>query len=380
VFDVETGEVRDLGIRAGFARYLPTGHLLYSTNDAMLFAAAFDPDTATVTGPAAAVMNDLALSSNTGAVFSVSDTGTLVFATGYLRDSYHELRQIVRISRSGEVRPLAFEPAMFRRSFNLSRDGRRGAVAVWDGSIWIYDLELQNRIRLPPGNLGDRDYPSWSPDGRYIVFNAEDFETGDLNLFSQATDGSEEPRRLLHRPLEENETSWTPDGASIVFPTHVEDRGVHLWIMPFKDPAKARPLLSSSAGLPRISPDGRWLAYVSNETGTNEIFVQAFPALGRKVPISRGLGMLPMWSRDGKEIFYRSENKMMAVQIEAGEALRAGPPRLLFENPEFRRFDVLPDDQGFIALRQLPDSGIISHLHLVVNWFEELRRLAGGQN
>ncbi len=379
--NLDTGELRDIGVRARFARYLPSGHLLYAVDDATLFAAAFDSRTASVTGPPVAVMSDVALSSNTGAVFSVSDTGTLVFGTGYLRDSYHELRQIVRISRTGEVQPLPFEPAMFRRTLNLSKDGRRAAAAIWNGPFWIYDLQRQNRIRLPAGNLGERDHPSWSPDGKYITFNAEDFEAGDMNLFWQATDGSAEPQRLLHRVLEENESWWTPDGESVVFPTHEpQSRSYDLWILPFKDPTKARPLLVSPADTmsPRISPDGRWLAYVSNETGANEIFAQAFPGLGKKVPISRGPGALPMWSRDGREIFYRNGNKMMAVRIQGSEELQAAAPELLFENAEIRRFDVLPGNQGFIALRQLPNSGIITQLHLVVNWFEELRRLTGG--
>ncbi len=378
VLDPGSGELRDLGVSAGYGRYVPAGYLLYATDDAKLFGAAFDSSSATVTGPPVAVISDIALSGNLGAVFSVSDTGTLVFATGYLRGSYYELRQIVRVTRTGQVEPLPFEPEMFNRMLSLSPDGRRAAASIWEGPLWIYDLEQQTRIQLPDGDIGFRDWPSWSPDGTRVVFAAEDFEHADLNLFWQAADGSNDPQRLIVRPLEENDSAWTSAGSTIVF-TSIEDLA-NIWQMPFGEPDKARRLLSTppgDAGAPAISPDGRWLAYVSSETGTFEVFAQAFPGLGRKTPISRGPGQYPRWSRDGREIFFRNGSRFMAVRVRPGADLSPAPPALLFENDSFRRFDVLPGSQGFITLRQLPDSGIISGLHVVSSWFEELRTLIG---
>src|SRR5262249_27375295 len=136
-----------------------------------------------------------------------------------------------------------------------------------------------------------------------------------------------------------------------------------------------RRMLASARGA-AVSPDGQWLAYSSDESGTFEVYVQKYPELGHKHHISVGGGGSPTWSRDGLEIFYRKGAMFYAVAFDAKAEPKIGEPRLLFEKPGIGGYDVLPDGKSFYALFQPPESGMVRELHLVTNWFEELKRLA----
>jgi serine/threonine-protein kinase len=378
--NLRSGEIKDLGLAGLYARYSPTGHLLYTTLDASLLAVRFDPSAAALTGSPVKLQEDIALSSHGVAVFSFAQNGTLLYATGYVRDSGRELAHLVQVDVAGKSRVLSPEPETFE-SIALSPDGTRLAATTWLGSaVEIHDLGRGSRFRLPRGDAVDLRVNLWTLDGRHVIF------TSGAHLFRQAADGSGPPELLRAVLGEQHASSWTPDGRQLAIEEFLGDRAtdfdIVLW--PLQGNGQAQPLLRTPARerRPRISPDGRWIAYVSNESGREEVYVQSFPKLGNKVAVSAGGGNEPHWSRDGRELYYLTDRShkgvLMAVSVTLEPAFHAGPPTPLGEIESRYRYsyDALPGRRQFVALERVPESGMHTELHLVLNWFEELRRLA----
>jgi len=378
--NLRSGEVKDLGLAGLYARYAPTGHLLYTTLDASLLAVPFDPSAVALTGSPVKLQEDIALSSHGVAVFSFAQNGTLLYATGYVRDSGRELSHLVQVDAAGNSRRLSPEPETFQ-TIALSPDGTRVAATTWAaGAVEIHDLGRGSRFRLPRGDAIDLRVNLWTLDGRHVIF------TSGAHLFWQAADGSGPPELLRAVLGEQHASSWTPDGQQLAIEEFLGDRTTDfdIVLLPLQGEQPAQPLLRTPARerRPRISPDGRWIAYVSNESGREEVYVQSFPKLGNKVAVSTAGGNEPHWSRDGRELYYLTDRSqksvLMAVSITTEPAFHAGPPTTLGETDGRRRYtyDVLPTRRQFVAIQRVPDSGIHTELHLVLNWFEELRRLA----
>jgi eukaryotic-like serine/threonine-protein kinase len=377
VVNLRTREFRETDILSGFARYSPTGHLLYAAEDSTLMVAPFDPKRGVVTGQGVAVLRGISVTANGASVFALSENGTLVYGVGPVRGSGNEISNIVRVTRRGEIRTLPIEPAIMTRCA-LAPDGRRLAVGS-NGEIWIYDLERGTRYKLPVFDADDRNDPVWSPDGRSVAFRALQDSAAGYDLFVQPADGRSKPLSLGGTPAEDIPGSFTPDGRTLLFGTFdSQANGKSAIWGASTDGRKSLRQLSSGSNLertPRISPDGRSIAYEGTESGRVEVLQATFPEFGTPAPVSASAAIGPRWSRDGRELFFMSGGRMWVVPIQPGPEPGVGDPRPLFDLPGIYSYDVLPDNTGFIGLRADPEAGKERELHVVANWFAELGRL-----
>jgi Tol biopolymer transport system component len=257
----------------------------------------------------------------------------------------------------------------------LAPDGQRLAVG-WNGDIWILDLARGTRLRLTTDGLSSN--PIWSRDGTAVVFRTAG-RTHDLVRKRADGSGNEE---LLHS----NEhgvsiTAWSPDGGTIAYEEDNPETGSDLWLLPLEDGARPEPFLATpfiESGL-RFSPDGSLVAYVSDETGSAQIYVRPYPGSGAALPISSSGGSEPAWPRKGNELFYRNGDKMMAVTVTTEPTLASDTPRLLFEAPYFvtsihAHYDVAPDGERFMMVTRTVDDTIPSQINIVLDWVQELDR------
>jgi serine/threonine-protein kinase len=370
VQSLKTSEHREL-IRAGNQpRVAPSGHIVYSQG-ATLMAAPFDLRRLAITGAAVPVVeNVLPLQ------YSFSSNGTLVYVPGSVQAVQARL---VWVDRKGVEQPI---PALAHAYVfpRLSPEGQRVAVNIEeaDGQIWLYDLARDTPTRLTFEGANNID-PVWTPDGKRIAFK------GAANrLFWQPADGGGAAEALTNEPLSPNNfpSSWSPDGQALAFVQQHQVGAQSLWILPLKDrkPQLFERSQSANETTPRFSPDGQWIAYASTESGRNEIFVRPYPGPGGKHQISGEGGREPVWNPKGRELFYRTSNKMMVVEVTTQPAFFAGKPRVLFEGaylPSPRtvpNYDVSPDGQRFLMLKATDQAQTPMQINVVLNWFEELKR------
>jgi Tol biopolymer transport system component len=204
---------------------------------------------------------------------------------------------------------------------------------------------------------------------------------GSMNLFWQLADGGGGVERLTTSQSRQAPSSWSQDGQLLAFVDGTPATGVDIWVLRLVD-RKAQPFLQTpfNEAAPRFSPDGRWLAYTSNESGLYEIYVQPYPGPGGKWQISTGGGTEPVWNPNGREVFFRNGDKMMAVDIATHSGFAAGNPRMLFEGPyqatsaTSPNYDVSPDGQRFLMLKPIEQEHAPTQINVVLNWFEELKQ------
>ncbi|MDA2927430.1 protein kinase [Acidobacteria bacterium AH-259-G07] len=382
VLILETGERKVLHQGGFYARYVPSGHLVY-VREGTLFTAPFDLDRVELTGPPAPILEGiLSNSSWGGAQFAFSQTGTLVYLAGTSRGGEYSM---LWIDRQGAVSSLSGER---RRYFGprFSPDGGRLALQIDSESnqdVWVYEIEREAMTRLTFDEAAD-GFPIWSPDGQQVAFSS-DRDGGQLNLYRKPADGSREAERLSESKNNQVVTSWSPDGNFLAFNEESPETGWDIWVLPLEGDRKPELFLGTRFAevYPEFSPDGRWIAYMSNESGRMEIYVRPFPGPGGKWQISTEGGRLPRWSPDGRELFYRNGNKMIAVAVRSeGESLRAGKPRQLFEGSfpslyPYPDYDITPDGKRFVMFKMdtEKEEAAFTHLNFVLNWFEELKRL-----
>jgi Tol biopolymer transport system component len=220
----------------------------------------------------------------------------------------------------------------------------------------------------------------WTPDGKRIAFTSN--REGPLNLFWQLADGSGGLERLSSSEHTQVPSSWSPDGQLLAFDEINPTTGTDIWVLRIGD-YKARRFLTErfNESAPRFSPDGRWLAYVSDESGRYETYVQSYPGPGGKRQITTEGGTEPVWNRNGRELFYRSGNKMMAVDVTTQPSFTTGKSRILFEGSHlptpgaFPNYDVSPDGQRFLMLKPTqPVQATPTQINVVLNWSEELKQ------
>jgi eukaryotic-like serine/threonine-protein kinase len=377
VHSVATGERRNLVQLGTQPRYALSGHLLYA-QAGTLMAAPFDPQRLELTGAAVPVVEGVLQSGISGAVqYSLSATGSLVYVPGNIQA---DQRKLVWVTRNGAEQPIA-APARAYRIPRLSPDGRRVIVAIDDegAQTWLYDFSRETLIRLTFGGTVNQA-PVWSPDGKRLVFQSN--REGSLSLFSQLADGSGGLERLTTSESSPAANSWSSDGQLLAFVDVDPTSGWAIWVLRLSD-RKAQPFLQAAfnGNAPRFSPDGHWLAYASDETGHFEVYVQPYPGPGGKWQISADGGMEPMWNPNGRELFYRSGRKMMAVEIATQPGFTAGKPRVLFEGDyvptplQFPNYDVSPDGQRFLMLKPSEqEAAAPTQINVVLNWFEELKQ------
>ncbi len=371
VFAVATRQRKVLVHSGYYARYVPTGHLVYARAGA-IEAVPFDLVTLDTTGPSAPVIEKVLSDSVAGAAqYAFSNNGLLVYAPG--ADVSRSIPAWV--DRQGKVEPLSM-PARIYGALKVSRDGKRLAVLAeeLDTNVYIYDIDrgMETRLTLE----GENRYPIWMQDSKSVVFSHR--KEGDLQwdlLLASADDGGK--AELLHSgQVLLAPYSWSPDGKLLALYGEGD-----IWVLPLEGQRELKALLSTESTeiFPAFSPDGKYLAYCSDRDGSFQIYVQPYPAMDKVVRISREFGEEPIWSARGDELFYRSRNKWMVVPISTEPEFAAGKPQLLFEGPYCNvsglSYDVGPDGQRFLVLQPQYDDSQVRELHLVTNWFEELKRL-----
>jgi serine/threonine-protein kinase len=374
LLDLHTGHRRQL-IRGGSdARYVATGHLVFARAGGSqgLAAVPFDLGRLALLGSPVAVLDGLRTEPAQGAgQFTLSRDGTLVYLPGGPQGNG---RTVHRIGPDGDARALPL-PARSYRNLALSADGRRLALTVREldrSELWVSEIDRGNLSRLT--FEGDSIEPVWSPDGRWIAFAWA--RGGRHEIFRVAADGSGPPERLLGGGDERFPTSFSPDGRLLAFTEIAPGTGADLWVLPLA--RAARPFLRTGFAeeRARISPDGRLIAYESDESGSMEVYVRSFPGPGGKWQISVGGGSLPAWSADGRHIVYRRGTALMSVELThgGGGRLSAGPPRKELDEPELDRFALRPDGRGAFVFRRA--SAEPDRLHVVLGFGRELARLA----
>jgi serine/threonine-protein kinase len=380
VQSLDTGE-RKVVLRGGRdARYVPTGHLVYARGGVLL-AAPFDVARLEVnSGPVPlveGVRDGGAGAGGTGATqFGISGDGTLVYVPGNVGPGAP--RGLVWVNRAGEEQPLAAPPRAYDFP-QLSPDGQRVAVEIGP-QIWLLDLMRDTLTRFTfdgPTN----ETPVWTPDGQRIVFTSA--KDGPRNLYWQRADGSGGLERLTTSEHLHIAKSFSRDGQLLVFHESATGRARNISVLRLSG-RKTEPFLGTpfNEGAARFSPDGRWLAYVSDESGRPEIYVQPYPGPGGKWQVSTDGGTEPAWNRNGRELFYRSGNKMMAVETMTRPSFSAGKPRVLFEGeyvmtpyPQLGSdYDVSADGQRFLMVKETARTVFNEQINVVLNWLEELKR------
>ena len=382
LLSLETGERKVILENARQARYLSTGHLVYEqSRTGNLTVVPFDLAALEATGDTVPVLQGVRQSVPGQVDYAVSGNGTL----GYVpSDASTPLQHsLVWVDREGNETLLSEE----RRDFGsprISPNGTQVAVAFAEEgtqSLWIYDLESDSFRRLTFGVRASVE--TWSPDGKWIIYQEYNSE-GQRMISRQLADGSGPVERLTDPVVGAIQPgSLTPDGKILVFTRTSRD----IWVLPMEGDSESQPLIASpnTECCSQFSPDGRWIAYVSNELGPNHVYVSPYPEPEVKYLVSdEEGGGEPVWSRDGTELFYRSGNKMLLVSVETEPTFRAGRPEVLFEGSYatsipfnvvgYQYYDISPDGQRFLMIKQ-SEQVRDTQINVVLNWFEELKRL-----
>ena len=356
--------------------YAPTGHLIYGV-DGTLRAVAFDADRLAVTGDPVPVLEGVVTLGSGAAQVSLSNEGTLVYVGG--ADVGIIESELGWVDRDGQMTPLMQGDGQYQHP-RLSPDSQQVAVGIAGDStdIWLYDIERDSPLRLT--EQGRNHYPVWTPNGSVVTF-ASNRSGGTFDLYVKAADGSGEAETLLEKSTVLFPGSWSPDGTMLAFyETTNTDLGRDIWTLRPDGEASAVIATEFNERAPRLSPDGQWLAYVSDQSGEDGVYVQPFPDGGRVIRISTGAGTEPVWSRDGRELYFRDGDRLMVVEVEAGTAFTAGRPEVLFEES----YDFDPLGVGLPNYDAAPDGRLLmirggagspAQITVVLNWFEELQRL-----
>jgi serine/threonine-protein kinase len=368
-------------------RYVDPSHIVFA-REGLLMAVPFDLDRLAVTGSPFALEEDVMVADGSGgpaanagaAQFDVSRSGTLVFATGGLYPA--ESSRVVWVDRSGGVAPIHTATGDFTRP-RLSPDGRRAAVTLRPASraepAGVYIADFARGALTPLTRTGEWG-PLWSADGSHVLFQQDD------GMGRVRVDGSA-PIERLH-DVEAYPHTITRDGATLLFQKTSSDSGSNIWMMSLGVDRTVRPLLNSPANesWAELSPDSKWLAYGSDSSGRFEVYVQPFPGPGQREQVSFGGGDSPLWSRNGRELFFMTRgdqpgtSRVNAVNVIPGSAFTSGTPRVLFQGRFGRTggptaYDVSPDGSRFLMTEYLdPLTQPVTRIHVVLNWFEELRR------
>jgi eukaryotic-like serine/threonine-protein kinase len=386
VVDMSSRKHRVILNNAVYARYVPTGHLLYVTTDRTLMVVPFDQNAMKITGEPTALVEGIRLTPSSTVDLAVSDNGTLL----YTRGAGTGKQELVWVTRDGKAQPVDPDWQGTFVEPSLAPDGRRLAVTLvpsvsYDAiartsDIWIKRLDRGPSIKLTLDGMTSA-YAGWTPDSRSVTFSSN--RAVSVDLWTTRADGSTQAALQVHEKRGLYSPRWSPDGTWLVFRTAREQAGAGdiLGIRPGIDTV-AVPLVATkfTENAPAISPDGRWLAYSSNESGQYDVYVVPFPnTAAAKWAVSTRGGTEPLWSHSGKELFYRDvAGNLVAVEVQSTPTFALGRSAALFPAAAYYSFArgleyaVAPDDRRFLMIRQVA-GGPPDELIVVDNWFEELK-------
>jgi len=365
---LSTGKRRVLVQRGILPRYLPTGHLVF-LRDGTLMAVPFNVSTMQPVGTPVEVLTGVR-QTNFGA-FSCSQNGSCVYVAGGATGH----RKVTFVDRAGTARPLPLPPS----SYNNPRFSPSGdKLSLWLGGrrcdVEIYDVTGGRTTKLTSEN--DNHAPVWVPNGQEVTYISKRGSKAGYEVVSRPVSGAGVERRLGATVGPTTQLSWSPLG-TLVFTI-----GGDLWSLRASANEEPQPFAPSrfNEAEPAFSPDGRWLAYTSDESGRFEVYVTPFPGPGEKYPISIGGGSEPVWDRRGRELFFRNGDQMMVVEVKTQPTFNAGRPRLQFtgsflRTPNRINYDVSPDGETFVMVDASEENGAATQVNVLLNWFEEVKRL-----
>jgi serine/threonine-protein kinase len=376
VVDLATGTRRAL-VRGVAPRYAASGHLVYATAAGTLMAAPFDQDRLALAGSAVALAEGVGVGGGGVADLAISATGTMVYVAS---PSGPERGELVWVTREGKATPVDTTWRGEFWSLALSPDGAELAAAVMEGdvtNVWIKRLDHGPARKLTfEGSINEA--PAWTPEGRAVAYTSNSRSRSKLvgAVHLARADGSAPPEVLRDNagrfPVEveySHDTQWLVYGASLdlfAVRTGGDTAPIPLVATPFEE------------FTPRLSPDGRWLAYASNESGRREVYVRPFPATGTtKWQVSPDGGDEPLWSRSGQELFYKHRGELLAAAVLPGATFALGKQQVLFSIAGYenyvgsRMYDVTPDGRRFVMVRSAARPR--AELIVVENVFEELK-------
>ncbi len=375
VLDLATRESRVL-FGGTYARYA-AGHIVYALADGALMAVPFDAERLEVTGSPVALLEGVPVKIFGSAEFALAQNGTLIYGVG--SGEYG----IALVDRAGneDLYPTTEPSVLYPR---VSPDGGRLVLEVpgaLGNDIWVYHLRDSTMSRLT--FEGFNNYPEWLPDGATISFSRGGVATADRNIFMKPADGSGSATPI-ELPTSQVEGVWSPNGEWLVLRQGDRSRGQNANLAAFRVGSNEAPTEILNTPFmersPTLSPDGRWLAYTSTESGRDEVYVRPFPGPGGRWQVSSGGGSEPRWAHSGREMFYRGGNGLIAVEIRTQPSFATGNRKRLFTTgsylPALNRaaYDVMPGDSTFVFIRNL---GEAQQMVMVLNWFGELRERTG---
>ena len=374
---VATGKKKALGISGNNAKYVANEYLVYN-KAGRLEAIGFDAGAQVTTGAPMPVLDVLRIESLARAAqCAISRNGTLVYLPGL----FEQKSNLVWLDRSGQVESLPY-PAEIYGEFRLSPNGQRVAIDICQGDrrdIWIYNLARQSRFKLTLKGRNTR--PVWSPNGKTIAFRSD--RTGQWAIFVKSADRKGEAKLVHESEGVEGAygpRSWSPNGKVLALGSRDGD----IWSLQLDSAGTPERLIKSpfqKIGA-AFSPDGRWIAYASDEQGQFDVYVQPYPPTGKTEQVSTEGGEMPVWSQSSYELFYRNGRKWMAASFTTSPTLSFEVPRRLFEGNYLNiggvDYDVSPDGQRFLLLKPIEETSSRTQLNVVTNWFEELKRKVDG--
>ena len=368
ILDLETRQWNVLVEGGSGGRWSPTGHLLYARNGTVL-ATAFDLATRAQSGQSWPTVEGVYMSQFDVPYFSVSATGRLVFVP------QRQNTALLWVEPGGDSTPLMLERNTYEHP-RVSRDGRFVAYDIDRQHIWVRDVQRQLST---PITIGGRNFlPLWANDSRHLFFVST--RLGSWDIFRVAADGSSEVEPVVVAPYPQVTSSVAPDGTLAYYEIHPETRR-DIWVAP--PDGERRPVLVTGAdeAQPTFSPDGKWLAFSSDRSGQNEIYLMGYPTPGAEYPVSTSGGLEPIWSETGDAIFYRSGNRLMRVALTLTDPPQAGVPELVFEGVYDStaggdlHYAAAPDRSRFLMVT----NESARRLRTVINWFTDINAAAVGQ-
>ena len=384
LWDLRTRQRKPLITGGSAPFYSPSGHIVYA-RAGKLYAVSFDLGRQEVTGTPFEVLDGLMMSRNTGSAhFSISARGDLVYVPGDVEGGN---RTLVWVDRSGKAEPLPLKPASYLYP-RLAPNGQSLAVEIEGPSHDFYFYDFARTVLSKVTTDGLSHDPVWAPDGRRVAFRS--WRAGGMTMWLMNADRSGDPERLDPAGLRQSPVSFSPDGKFLVFDQKDGQTGDDTWMLPLDGDRKPQPAIRSKfdEGSAKVSPDGRWIAYSSTESGAPEIYVQQFPGLGGKIQISNKGGVDPVWRRMGGELYYRGfDGEMMVVSVATGGSeFRASAPRLLWKGeyssgtgascgmpgPTSSAYDVTADGQRFLMVKDATKP-VGRQVVVVLNFAEEVR-------
>jgi serine/threonine-protein kinase len=387
VFNTETGQMKTLVEGGTHPRYSPSGHLLYAREGKVL-AVRFDPKELKASGEAITVLEGVLMSRNSGvANYDVSANGDLAYLPG--PEDKGE-RSLVWVDRSGHAQPLKLPPRAYLHP-RISPDMRQLAFEIEGPNHNFYVYDFSREVISQMTTDGVSHWPVWSPDGKRLVYRSGPF--GSFRMWQVPADRSSAAAQIPGVGLSQSAESWSPDGHALAYTAITTEPGSHILVEALEGDHNSHAFveIKAVAGSSKFSPDGKWIAYCSNETKVPQVYVQAFPSPGPKIQISNDGGTDPVWKRSGGELYFRNGDRMMAVAVETTASFRAGHPRMLWEGhyshgmstscgppgATSSNYDVTADGQRFLMIKDdAPDSAISRQIIVVLSWADEVKRIS----